>query len=305
MKKLLLTTLLAYAGVAFAAETITVLNPQGPGYSGTPQFMATIDEANKLQSRYQFVPEFKVGGFESVALLDVKSNPQNKITSVVTSHLEAIDRGLVNAADYTPMFANGDACWALAGNFGDERLGLANIKDVKELVVGAPALGGALHLMALELGKRYNKPVRFIFYKTNGEAVYAMMQGDVNMTLDRVSVYQGYKKKFPNVTMLAMTCNRRHQDAPELKTLHEQGVDVPPIFNVIMTSKDMDATRRQEIKAIFEQATKTIGEQELVKLGDHVPAMFQNLDSEAYYRDRTDKHIKLRKKWHDAVEASR
>jgi len=172
-------------------------------------------------------------------------------------------------------------------------------------VIGAPALGGALHLMALELGKRYNKPVRFIFYKTNGEAVYAMMQGDVNMTLDRVSVYQAYKKKFPTVNMLAMTCNRRHQDAPELKTLHEQGIDVPPIFNVIMSSKDMDTTRRQEIKTIFEQATKNIGEQELVKLGDHVPALFQNLDSESYYRDRTDKHIKLRKKWHDAVEAAR
>jgi tripartite-type tricarboxylate transporter receptor subunit TctC len=171
--------------------------------------------------------------------------------------------------------------------------------------VGAPALGGALHLMGLEIGKKYNKPVRFIFYKTNGDAVLAMMQGDVNLTLDRVSVYQSYKQKFPNVQMVAMTCNMRHQDAPNLKTLREQGIDVPPIFNVLVASEAMDPTRRTEIRQIFEQATKNLGQKHLAGLGDHVPAMFQNIDSELYYRVMVQRHSKLREKWKTDVNSAR
>lgn len=292
-------------GTAYSAETIVVLNPQGPGYSGTPQFLATIEKANQIQKKYQFVSEFKVGGFESVALLDVKNNPQTRITSVVTSHLEAADRGLIKLDDYVPVFANGDACWTLASNFGNEKEGLKSLNSAKEIIVGAPALGGALHLMALEIGKKYNKSVRFIFYKTNGEAVLAMMQGDTNLTLDRVSVYQGYKTKFPQVQLMAMTCGKRHLDAPNLKTLHEQGFNVPPIFNVILASRNMDPARKRDIREIFENASRAVGEKELVKLGDHIPAMFQQIDSDTYYYVMIEKHRRLREKWKKEVDSAR
>lgn len=296
MKKLFLA-LLCVSSLAFATETIVVLNPQGAGYSGTPQFLATIAEANKIQNKYQFVPEFKVGGFESVALLDVKNHPQTRITSVVTSHLEAADRGLIKLDDYVPVFANGDACWALASN--------KPLKDLKEIIVGAPALGGALHLDALEIGKKYNKPVRFIFYKTNGEAVLAMMQGDVNLTLDRVVVFENYKKQFPTVEFVAMTCNVRHPAVPNLRTLKELGIDAPPIFNVIVASKDMDLTRRQDIRQIFERASKNLGQDRLSGLGDHVPALFQNIDSDTYYYARVARHKSMREKWKKEVDSSR
>jgi hypothetical protein len=296
MKKLFLA-LLCVSSLAFATETIVVLNPQGAGYSGTPQFLATIDEANKIQNKYQFVPEFKVGGFESVALLDVKNHPQTRITSVVTSHLEAADRGLIKLDDYVPVFANGDACWALASN--------KPLKDLKEIIVGAPALGGALHLDALEIGKKYNKPVRFIFYKTNGEAVLAMMQGDVNLTLDRVVVFENYKKQFPTVEFVAMTCNVRHPAVPNLRTLKELGIDAPPIFNVIVASKAMDLTRRQDIRQIFERASKNLGQDRLSGLGDHVPALFQNIDSDTYYYARVARHKSMREKWKKEVDSSR
>jgi tripartite-type tricarboxylate transporter receptor subunit TctC len=195
------------------------------------------------------------------------------------------------------VFANGDACWALASN--------GPLKDLKEIIVGAPALGGALHLDALEIGKKYNKPVRFIFYKTNGEAVIAMMQGDVNLTLDRVSVYESYKIKFPQIEFVAMTCSQRHHAAPNLQTLKEQNIDVPPIFNVILSSKDMDPVRRKDIRKIFEDASNAIGQRELLKLGDHVPAMFQGIDSDAYYYSMVERHQRLRAKWKKEVDSAR
>lgn len=293
---------------AVSKEKIIVLNPQGAGYSGTPQFLATIDELNRIQKKYQFISEFKVGGFESIALREVKNNPQTHITTVVTTHIEANDRGLITLGDYVPVFANGDACWVLASNFGDEKQGLKSLSgpnSPKEIVVGAPALGGALHLMALEIGKKINKPVRFVFYKTNNDAVIAMMQGDVNLTLDRVRVFESYKSKFPNIAILASTCGQRHQDARHVKTLDEQGYDVPPIFNVVIASKDMDLTRRQEIRKLFEDATMNLGQEKLISLGDHVPAVFQNKDSEKYYFDMVKKHQLLRQKWKTEVDASR
>ena len=308
IKILVLAWLAMMSVVVQAQQRIVVLNAQGIGYSGSPQFLAVLDEANSMQKKYQFVPEFKIGGFESVALREVKSKPNTYISTVVTTHLEAADRGLISLDDYVPLYSIGDACWSLAANFGDEKSGLNSLNGAdapKEIVVGAPALGGALHLTALEIGEKYKKPVRFIFYKTNSEAVIAMLQGDINVTMDRVRVYQDYKSKFPNISILASSCGQRHPDAPHVKTLAEQKIIVPPIFNVIVASKDMDASRRKEIKDIFRQATLNIGTKKLPALGDHWPAVFQNRDDEEYYYSMVKRHQELRKKWNSEVDKFR
>ena len=60
---MLLAAFVAAASIAaHAQEKITIANAQGPTQSMTAQFMRVVEEANKLQNKYQFVFEFKPGG---------------------------------------------------------------------------------------------------------------------------------------------------------------------------------------------------------------------------------------------------
>jgi hypothetical protein len=72
-----------------------------------------------------------------------------------------------------------------------------------------------------------------------------------------------------------------------------------------VASKDMDVSRRKEIKDIFRQATLNIGTKKLPALGDHWPAVFQNRDDEEYYYSMVKRHQELRKKWNSEVDKFR
>lgn len=307
MKKLLLATFLALSmlSLARASETVVVLNPQGPSHSGTPQLLALIDHANRLQSKYRFVLEFKTGAFESLALKDLAQNPQNKISTMTNASVEAFDRGLVNSADLIPIFSQGDSCWAVIGHV-NKNLGLDSFKHVDEIIVGGPAIGGATHLAALEIGRRYNKPVRYIVYKSNFDAFVNMVSdGSINFIFERVKNYENFKNKNPKIHMLAMSCPNRHADAPEVKTLKEFGIHSPYIWQHIVAHTTMSREKIKELEKIFSLATKQIGQTKIHELSDQTPAIFQNISNEQHFRQSLNAITDYRQRYSKEIKESR
>jgi len=306
MKKLLAILASTMMAVAVSAgETIVITNPQGPTHSGTPQLKALIEESNKIQDRYVFVTEFKTGGFESIALRDLAVTPQTRLSTMTNASIEAIDRGLVNEDDFVPVFSQGDSCWAVIG-IVNSNTGLDSFKSVKELVAGGPAIGGATHLAALEIGRRYNIPVRYVVYKSNFDAFVDMVGGHgVNFILERVQNYNGFKDKNKNLQMLAMSCPHRHASAPTVKTLSEYGINSPYIWQQIVASKNMNPTQVNDFRSIFTQATKNIGLAQIQQLSDQTPPMFNNVDSAAHYYQSFAKLKSYRVKFKNDIDAAR
>ena len=208
MKKIFALFLLAISLHASAKETIVVLNPQGPSHSGTPQLMAMVDEANKQQNKYQFVIEFKPGAFESIALRELTDSNQTKISTMTNAAIEGFDRGLVNESGLIPVFSQGDSCWAVIGVTKTNN-GLESFKSLNELVVGGPAIGGATHLAALEIGRRYNIPVRYIVYKSNYDAFINMVaDSSINFIFERVKNYDGDTLRIGRLWYIDLRCDR-------------------------------------------------------------------------------------------------
>jgi tripartite-type tricarboxylate transporter receptor subunit TctC len=297
MKKILAGFLFLFFGFAQAQETIIVINAQGPTQSMTPQILALVDEANKVQSKYKFITEFKPGGFESIGVREALEQPKNRVVTITNSIVEAESRGLVDLNKLEPVFSHGSACWAVITNFIENNM-------PKEITIGGPAIGGAAHLIGLEIGKKHNIPVRYIVYRSNADALIQMVSDDnsVNMVVDRVINYKQFVGKNPKLQVLGLSCPERHPDLPQIKTLIEQKIVSPYIFHFTMASKEMPKETQEDVAAIFQKATLSLGKAKLFELGDFISPVFFKQDAKTHYNSSVNLLKLFREKYKTEIK---
>lgn len=311
MKKIILAAIVA-AGListAYSQEKIVIANAQGPQQSMTPQFMRIVEQANAMQARYQFVTDFKPGGFESIAIRHMLEDPQRRLGTITNAVMEGMDRGFVNERDIVPVFSFGDSCWTIITRGGTQGQGLVSLSrdnSVKDLTGGGPAPGGAAHLTALEIGQKYNLPVRYVVYKSNAEALVNMVgdEKSVNIVLERARNYMQFRDRSPGINALAVSCPNRHALLPTVPTLAEQGIDAPYIWNFLVASAEMSADRRKDIEDIFTQATRQVGREVTQELSDMQSPIFSGVKTADHYRASLDRLKRARSKWAAAIRAN-
>lgn len=277
---------------AFATDVVKIYSPYSATHSGTPAMYRIIEEANKSQSIYKFVLEFKPGGNQIIAL---KALDENSLAIIAPAFVENVAIGKLVETDYIPIHALGDACWAVITN--------GSIKGVKEVTVGGVGFGNAAHLSSLALGEKYGFGVRYIVFKSNNDALINMAGNNgVIMVIDRYEAYESMKTKNPNLQVLAASCPTRLPLAPNVKTLKEIGIDAPLVFNITVAHKSMDPVRRKVISIILNQAQERIGAKEIFKIsGMKVPT-----DSPvAFYQKSTDTVRRLQQKYRAQIEQSK
>lgn len=240
----------------YAQETVRIYSPYSPSHSGTPGMLRIVDEANKSQNIYKFILEFKPGGNQVIAL---KALDENSLAIIAPAFVENVNKGAVKEEDYIPVHAQGDACWVVITN--------GPLKGVKEITVGGVGFGNAAHLTALALGEKYKFNVRYIVFKSNNDALVNMAGNNgVTMVVDRYEAYESMKTKNPKLEAFAASCPSRLPQAPKLKTLAENGIKAPYVFNITVAHKDMNPTKRKAISIILNDAQNKIGADELFKL---------------------------------------
>jgi hypothetical protein len=239
-----------------ASETVRIYSPYSPTHSGTPAMFKIIDEANKSQNIYKFILEFKPGGNQVIAL---KSMDENSLAIIAPAFVENVNKGLIKEEDYIPIHTIGDACWTVITN--------GPIKGIKEVTVGGVGFGNAAHLTALALGEKFGFKVRYIVFKSNNDALVNMAGNNgVIMVIDRYEAYESMKTKNPNLEAFAASCPVRLPQAPKLKTLGENGIKAPYVFNITVAHKDMNSIKRRAIAIILNDAQNRVGADEIFKL---------------------------------------
>ncbi len=278
-----------------ATETIKIFSPYSPGHSGTPALYKVIEEANKSQNIYKFVVEFKPGGNQIIAL---KSLDDSSLAIIAPAYVENLASGKISEKDYIPIHAFGDACWAVVTN--------KPLKGAKEFVVGGVGFGNAAHLTALALGEKYKFDVRYIIFRSNYDGL-VNMAGDngVEFVIDKYEGYESLKTKNPKMQMVAASCPTRLPQAPKIKTLKEQGINAPYIFNITVAHKDMQEARRRAIAIILNNATLKIGEKEIFELSAMRPPIFDGVTAEDFYTNSVLQVQELQKKYKSSIDAAK
>lgn len=291
MKSFLLGLLLL-AGNSFATETIKIYSPYSPGHSGTPALLKIVDQANTDQKIYKFVVEFKPGGNQIIA---VKNIDESSLAIIAPAFVENVEAGKLVESDYRPVYAFGDACWAVVTN--------KTLEGSKEFVVGGVGYGNAAHLTALALGEKHKFNVRYVVFRSNNDAL-VNMAGDngVEFVIDKYEGYEGLRTKNPKLRMVAASCPARLPQEPKIKTLKEQGIDAPYIFNIVVAGKEMSEGRRKAIGLILDKATLSVGKEEIFRLSAQRPPIFDGVSTDQFYEKSIALVRNLQTKYRKQIE---
>ena len=281
---------------AFATENIKIFSPYSPGHSATPAMLKIVDEANSSQNIYKFSLEFKPGGNQIIAVRALDNS--NSLAIIAPAFVENVASGQLNEKDYVPVYALGDACWAVVTN--------KPLKGQQEFVVGGVGYGNAAHFTALALGEKHKFSVRYIVFKSNNDALVNMAGNNgIEFVIDRYESYENLRSKNSKMTMIAASCPNRLPQAPGVPTLKEMGIDAPYIFNIIIAHKDMPKGRQMAIGKILESATEKIGEKEIYKLSAVQPSQFNNLSVDQFYNKSISTVKTLQNKYKTQIEQSK
>jgi tripartite-type tricarboxylate transporter receptor subunit TctC len=202
----------------------------------------------------------------------------------------------------------GDACWAVGVTVGDrQQNNIASLRTAKELTVGTVGQGNVSHLTAIAIAERYKIDQRVVLFKSNYDAVINLIGNNgVTFVVERVSVLQGFQSKTPDLRMVGMSCTERHPDAPELQTLAEQGFNLPSVFNIVMAHKNMPDSQRQEIGKILDQATLTVGKDEIRRMSDFISPVFAGkLSAQQFYNNRITAIKNLRTRYRSQISSDK
>jgi tripartite-type tricarboxylate transporter receptor subunit TctC len=307
-KRLLLGLVVVGVTSVQAAEIITVVSGAAPTHSAAPLAQRTMEEANKLQSKYAFVLEYKPGAQGVIAVQHMDRSPHNRIAGIAPSFVENVRAGQLKEEDYLPVSAQGDACWALISNVGSTADGVASLQSLKgqEIVVGGTGFGNATHLTSLILAERYGFKVKYIVFKSNFDGLVNMVgEHGVNLVIDRIQSYQQFKTRQPKLQVLGINCTQRSDLMPEVKTLREQGFDTPMIFNLFIANRSMPEEKRREIGRILDQSQQIIGRQAMMERADLLAPQFSKVSIDEFFKQRIGLIKTLADKYNEQIETSK
>lgn len=283
----------AHADYALSAETIKIYSPYSASHSGTPALLRLIDQANSSQQIYKFVLEFKPGGNQIIAVKSIE--PETSLAVIAPAFVDNVSTGKLDITDYVPIWALGDACWAVITN--------KPLAGAKEFTVGGVGIGNASHLTALSLGEKYNFKVRYILFKSNNDALINMVGNNgVELVIDRYDSYQNLRSKNSNLKMVAASCPTRLPQEPKIKTLVEQGISAPYIFNIIIAHKSMPLARQRAISNILTVSAANIGDKEFYNLSAMRPPQFNGIELTDYYQKSISQVSNLQKKFKESLD---
>lgn len=256
-----------------SSELIKIYSPYSAGHSSSPALFKIVDKANELQHVYKFLIEFKPGGNQTIA---VKSLNEHSIAIIAPAFVENVQTGKLVFSDYEPVFALGNACWAVVTN--------KPLNGQSEFTVGGVGFGNAAHLTALALGEKYKFNARYIVFKSNNDALVNMAGNNgVEFVIDKYEAYQALRTTSQKLSMVAASCPKRLPQEPTIKTLKELGVTAPYIFNILISHKSMSSSKRVDIGNILTDAASVIGEEKIFKLGAVRPPQFDNISVQDFY----------------------
>lgn len=309
IKRFLTAAIAALACLSAQARTdINFLWPYSPSHGATPVFFAVIEEANKLQNKYNFVFESKPGADGLIAIQHMNVQPATRVTVIAPGFVDLSMQGKINEQDYKHLVGFGDMCFAVWMKNADPVKGFESIKDQKEIVIGNVGWGNGSHLIALSIAEKYNMNVRNIVFKSNREGLVNLAQGGgVTLVVDKLDAFNDLRERASvQANPAAVTCSQRVKAWPNTKTLAEQGIMARAPWLILSANKDMPKDTQQDITDIINRAIVAVGPDKVMELSNLHPVVFmKNKNVDDFYKERSTLQKSLLKKYQATIDADR
>lgn len=288
--------------VANSRELITIVSSYPASHGGHAAIAKITEHANTAQNKYHFILDSHPGAQGLIALNYTKAGSKTRIALIAAGVVELFESNKALEKDFVPVYAFGDACWAVVTNWpANEQAGIKSLHapaGQKELVVGAVGLGSISHITGLEAAEAAKQKPLTVLFKSGNEALLNLASNNgVNITIDNVQTVQNMKIRNPNLKIIANTCFQRHPSASHVPTLDEQGLGhIPPVINIMLASSAMPVEQRNELNDLLDRSTLAVGSNTIFDISSFIPAVFQKMTAQQFYDKRIGQIKQLRKK---------
>lgn len=259
MKRLVILLLaLTLTNSVFAQQSINVVWAFSISNVPGSYFRATLDEANRIQKKYQFIPEHKPGAGGEVAATYVKE--QKNITMLGTAAAFFVRPYLYpvkyNFNQFKPIHVMALAPVALVTKQGRT---LEDILRQDNISIGTAGGGSFVHLVALKFQEYLpGKKITLVGYKSSTEAMQDVLGGHVDLAFEFLGDAEAR-----NAKILGITGSHKIKNYPLLKDIGYPNQETLTGMHLILAKADMPPDIYKEIKDIFTEAEKNQAVQNL------------------------------------------
>lgn len=256
MKKFIVGLLLLAASPLFARETVTVMYSWSPADSIATINRRTIEEANKIQNKYNFIFDAKPGAGGTLAATQVLNNPNHILVTSGAFFVRAtvFPEASYDVSKFTTLMG---MCTAPMSITSSKYKSWKEVPRDQPLNIGTSGLGVTTHLAALQIIARYPR-MQVVPFKSTSEALINMVGGTVDFQVGFLSEPESWAKENNKpVHVMGTTGNRSINGYP---TLASQGfddiinwVDVP--FHYVVPAT-VSAGKFNEWRSILQNAAK-------------------------------------------------
>ena len=215
---------------------------------------------NQNQNKYQFVPEHKPGAGGSIAAGYVLGQERMILLGTATAYF--VRPYLYNNAGYTfdqfkPVYLIANSPVALTSRNKDLRTILAQDK----ISIGTAGPGSGTHLYALKFKAHHtNKEIVVVPYKSSTEALQDVLGGHIDLAYEFLGDAEA-----KGVKILGTTGTKKIKNYPMLKDMgYADNSEFVGIYHILV-KKDVPDEVVRELRAIFDEAERSVKFQELYR----------------------------------------
>lgn len=257
MKKFIVALLLLAISPLFARETVTIMYSWSPADSIANINRHTIDEANRIQNRYNFIFDTRPGAGGTLAAVQVLNNSNHILVTSGAFFVRAtvFPEASYDVSKFTTLMG---MCTAPMSITSSKYKSWKEVPQDRPLNIGTSGLGVTTHLAALQIVARYPN-MQVVPFKSTSEALVNMVGGSVDFQVGFLSEPEAWSKENNKpVNVMGITGNRSINGHP---TLTSQGFD--PVINRIdvpfhyVVPVTVTADKFNEWRSILQTAAKS------------------------------------------------
>jgi tripartite-type tricarboxylate transporter receptor subunit TctC len=220
-------------------------------------YRATLEEANRIQNKYEFMVEHKPGAGGEIAAVYVKNQRTSALLGVAAAYFV---RPYLYKANYSfdqfkPIHVMATSPAALV----TKDRSLQDIIGQNTISIGTAGAGSLTHLMALKFKEYYpTKNVVMVNYKSSTEALQDVLGGHTDLTFEFLGDAEAKGAK-----ILGLTGRNKIKNYPLLKDIgYANQADIVGVY-LILVKADMPMAQYTEIQSILIKAEQSSRVQEL------------------------------------------
>lgn len=282
-----------FSSLAQAKEVIPIVYSWSPADPAANFDRAMIDEANRLQDRYQFVFEAKPGGGGVVAANAVTANP-NAVLATASMFFVRPSLFPNDSYDLGQFQAMMPKCIVTALITSKRYSSWSEVPRDKHLTIGVSGVGTLTYLIAQQIRINYPNMI-LVPYKSTTESLVGVVNDSVDFSVNFIGDVEQWVKA-RRVHLLGATGDTPFQGVP---TLVSQGFSsslrhMSPYHQYVVSTR-MDAVKFQEINDILSRAALKPGVKAAYAVDQCIPQSMPRAQLTTWYQQQ-------RNQWRDLTK---